>query len=167
MVLTRHGLHHFHVGTPGRENLKGRSGALVFAEVLEKEFRIVAISVYGAFETGSLENLRVFGICQSYMAKDVPPGQAFMANPVTASGHSMLVVIFGVKCEDEMQRLDPLLDDPDFVNKLYNGQPVLRDGVPVERPARPSLAWHLEDLAFGILDRRTSVFFCIFPFFAR
>jgi hypothetical protein len=30
-----------------------------------------------------------------------------------------------------------------------------------------SLAWHFEDLTFGILDRQTMVFFCIFSFFAR
>ena len=167
MVLTRHGLHHFHVGTVGRENPKGRSGGLLFAEVLEKEFRIVAISDHRAFESGSPENLRFFGICQSYMAKDVPPGQAFMLNPVVASGHSMLVQMFGLKCGDEIQRLDPLLDDPEFIDKLYNGQPVLRDGVSIERPQDSAMAWHLEDMEFGILDRRTSVFFNIFPFFGR
>jgi nucleotidyltransferase/DNA polymerase involved in DNA repair len=30
-----------------------------------------------------------------------------------------------------------------------------------------SLAWHFNDLSFGILDRRTKVFFNIFPYFAR
>jgi hypothetical protein len=167
MVLTRHGLHHFHVGVPASGNPKGRSGSLVFAEVLENEFRIVAVSDHRAFDLESEEHLRFFGICRSYMAKDVPPGQAFMANPVMGSGHSMLVVIFGDKCEDEVQRLDPLLDDPEFIDNLYHDQPILRDGLPVVRPANPSMAWHLEDLQFGILDRRTSVFFCILPFFAR
>jgi hypothetical protein len=101
------------------------------------------------------------------MAKDVPPGQAFMANPVMASGHSMLVRLFADKCEDAMLRLDPLLDDPAFIDELYHGQPILREGQPVARPANPSMAWHFEYLRFGILDRRTMVFFCIFPFFAR
>ena len=119
------------------------------------------------FEPGSAEQLRLLQICHSYMAKDVPPGQAFMANPVMASGHSALVALFALKCEDEMGRLDPLLDDPAFIDKLYHGQPILRDGQPVARPAKPSMAWHFEDLKFGILDRRTMVFFCIFPFFAR
>jgi hypothetical protein len=167
MVLTRHGLHHFHVGVAGPGNPKGRSGSLIFAEALENEFRIVAISDHRAFETGSTEQLRFFQICHSYMAKDVPPGQAFMPNPVMASGHSALVTLFALKCEDEMGRLDPLLDDPAFIDKLYHGQPILRDGQPVAKPAKPSMAWHFDDLKFGILDRRTMVFFCIFPFFAR
>ncbi len=167
MVLTRHGLHHFHVGVTALGNPKGRSGSLVFAEVLDKEFRIVAISDHRAFEPGSAEGLRFFEICRSYVAKDVPPGQAFMSNPVMASGHSMLVTMFADRCDDEMLRLDPLLDDPAFIDKLYHGQPILRDGQPVARPANPSMTWHFDDLRFGILDRQTMVFFCIFPFFAR
>jgi hypothetical protein len=75
MVLTRQGLHHFHVGVSAPCNPKGRSGSLVFAEVLEKEFRIVAISDHRAFKRGSTEQLKFFRICHSYMAKDVPPGQ--------------------------------------------------------------------------------------------
>ncbi len=160
MVLTRHGLHHFHVGITGPGNPKGRSGILVFAEVLDKEFRIVAISDHRAFVQGSPEQLRFFRICDSYMAKDVPPGQAFMANPVVTSGHSMPIMLFAIKCEDEMLRLDPLLDDPAFIDKLYHDQPVAR-------PTNPSMAWHFEDLRFGILERQTMVFLCIFPFFAR
>jgi hypothetical protein len=167
MVLTRHGLHHFHVGVAGPGNPKGRSGSLVFAEVLDKEFRIVAISDHRVFDRGSADQIRFFEICRSYMAKDIPPGQAFMANPVMASGHSMLVTMFADRCVDEMDRLDPMLDDPEFVNRLYNDQPILRGGQPVARPSNPSLAWYFDDLKFGILDRRTMVFFCIYPFFAR
>jgi hypothetical protein len=166
MVLTRQGLHHFHVGIPTPGSPKGRSGTLVFVEVLEEEFRIVAISDHCAFKPGSAQQLHFFRICHSYMAKDVTPGQAFMANPVIAPGHSMLVTLFANKCEDEMGRLDRLLDDPAFIDKLYDQQ-ILRNGQPVARLAKPSIAWHFEDLRFGILDRQTKVFFCIFPFFAR
>jgi len=167
MVLTRHGLHHFHIGVAAPGNTKGRSGGLVFAEVLDKEFQIIAISDHHVFKPQSAEHLRFFRICLAYMAKDVPPGQAFMPNPVMASGHSMLVTLFADRCEYKMRRLDPLLDDPAFIDRLYHDQPILRDGQPVARPANPSMVWHFEDLKFGILDRQTMVFFCIFPFFAR
>jgi len=167
MVLTRQGLHHFHIGIAAPGNHKGRSGSLVFAEVLEKDFRIVAIADHRAFERGSAQQLHFFRICHSYMAKDVPPGQGFMPNPVMTSGHSMLVRLFADKCEDEVRGLDPLLDDSAFIDKLYKDQPILRDGKPVARPANPSMAWYFEDLRFGILDKQTMVFFCIFPFFAR
>ncbi len=167
MVLTRHGLHHFHVGKVDPANPKGRSGSLVFAEVLDKEFRVVALSDHRVFDHGSAEQRRFFHICQLYMAKDVPPGQAFMANPVMASGHSMLVTLFADQCDDKMRQLDPCLDDPAFIARLYNDQQIMRDGQPVTKPTNPSMAWHFEDLQFGILDKRTMVFFCLFPFFAR
>jgi hypothetical protein len=167
MVLTREGLHHFHIGTPTAMNRKGRSGSLIFAEVLELEFRIVAIADHRVFELGAPERLRFFEICRSYMAKDIPPGQAFMANPVMASGHSMMVTLFADRCENEIERLDPLLDDPAFIDRLYSGQPIVRDGEPIARPANPEVKWHFEDLRFGILDTSTQVFFCIFPFFTR
>ena len=41
MVLTRDGLHHFHVGARTKSNPKGRSDTLAFAEVLQDQFRIV------------------------------------------------------------------------------------------------------------------------------
>jgi len=167
MTLTRYGLHHFHVGDFSPSNPKGRSGRLVFAEVLEKEFRIIAIADHSVFKLGSVEQLRFSEICHSYIAKDISPGTAFMLNPVMSSGHSMLVWVLARKCEDEINRLDPLLDDPDFIDKIYNGQPIMRDGLIVARPANPSLEWHFEDLQFGILDKQTMVFFSIFPLFAR
>jgi hypothetical protein len=99
---------------------RGVSGALIFAEVLDKEFRIIAISDHGAFEQGSAEQLRFFGICRAYVAKDVPPGQVFMANPVISPGHSLVVTLFAKQCEDKIERLDPQLDDPAFIDRLYN-----------------------------------------------
>jgi hypothetical protein len=167
MVLTRHGLHHFHVGVQGVANPKARSGALVFAEVLENEFRVVALTDHRAFEQGSPEQLRFFEICHAYMAKDIPPGQGFMMNPVMTSGHSLVMTLFSDKCEAEMDRIDPLLDDPEFIDKLYNDQPILRAGEPVKRPRTPEFAWHFEDLEFGILDKRSKVFFRYFSYFAR
>jgi hypothetical protein len=166
-VLTRHGLHHFHVGIVGPGNPKGRSGALLFAEVMSEEFRIVALSDHAAFEQGSAEQSRFFRVCMDYVAREVPAGQGFMLNPVMSSGHSMVVTLFANKCEDEITRLDPLLDDPAFIDRLYKSRPIFIEGKLITRPAKPSFAWHFEDLQFGILDRRTRVFFCIYPIFKR
>ena len=167
MVLTRHGLHHFHVGAKTRSNPKGRSGALVFAEVLPDEFRVVAISDHRAFEHESEERKRFFRICMAYMAKDIPPGEGFMPNPVMSSGHSVLVWAFARKCCDEIKRLDPSLDDPPFIDGLYS-QLKPANGVPsIARPASPDMAWYFNDLTFGMLDKATMAFFCLFPYFQR
>jgi hypothetical protein len=166
-ILTRYGIYHFHMGEVSGNNPKGRSGILVFAEVLEKEFRIVTISDHRVFTPGSIAQRDFSKVCLSYITKDVPPGSGFMLNPVMSSGHSSMIMLFALRCEREIERLDPLLGDPELIDSLYNKQPILRDGLIVRRPERPSLAWHFEDLQFGILDKRTMVFFNIFPFFAR
>ena len=166
-VLIRDGLHHFHIANRGPGNPKGRSATLIFAEVLEKEFRIAALSDHRAFEMGTPEHMRFFEICQAYIAKDVPAGQAFMSRPVMASGHAADVVLFSDRCEMEIERLDPCLDDPKFVARLYETHRADNSGKDFPRPEKPVLAWHFEDMQFGLLEKKTRVFFCIFPYFAR
>ena len=166
-VLIRDGLHHFHIANRGPGNPKGRSATLIFAEVLEKEFRIAALSDHRAFEMGTPEHMRFFEICQAYIAKDIPAGQAFMSRPVMASGHAVDVVLFSDRCEMELERLDPCLDDPKFVARLYETHRADNSGNDFPRPEKPVLAWHFEDMQFGLLEKKTRVFFCIFPYFAR
>ena len=166
-VLTRYGLHHFHVGEITPQNPRGRSGVLVFAEVTDSEFRIVAIAGHRAFEAGTVERQTLSRICTSYCAREIPKGSGFMLNPVMSSGHSAIVMMFGLKCQAEIERLEPLLEDAAFIDQLYGGQSILREGQLVNRPAAPSLGWHFNDLEFGILDRKSKVFFNLFPYFAR
>jgi len=160
-------LHHFHFGVPSKQHPKGRSAALLFAEVLDTEFRVIAISNHGVFQRGSAEQARFFSICRAYSAKDIPAGQAFMANPVMSSGHSMVVVFFADRCEELIEQVDSRLNDPSFVDSLYNEQPILVDGKLISRPSAPQLSWHFEDLKFGLLDKTTGVFFCFLPYFSR
>jgi hypothetical protein len=166
-VLIRQGLHHFHIGSSSPKNPKGRSDFLIFAEVLEKEFLVVAIASHDAFKAGSKEQLRFLKICNSYIAKDVPIGQGFLANPVMSSGHSMTLTLFSDACSREIEQRDPSLDDPIFINELYGGQLIMRDGKIIGKPEKSLMAWSFQDLKFGILDKKTKVFFCIYPFFSR
>lgn len=166
-VLIRDGLYHFHLGVAGPGNPKGRSGILVFAEVLEDEFRIVALSDHSAFRFGTPEHMRVSRIARTYIAKDIPAGQAFMANPVMTSGHPMIATMFADRCDDYMRTVDPSLDDSAFIDKLYSDDPPRRDGQLIVRPRNPKLQWFFNDLVFGILDETTMVFFRVYPFFDR
>jgi hypothetical protein len=84
-----------------------------------------------------------------------------MSRPVMASGHAMDVILFSDRCEMEIERLDPRLDDPDFVARLYESHPADTSGNAFPRPANPVLAWHFEDMQFGLLEKKTQVFFCI------
>lgn len=159
-VLTRHGLHHFHVGIAGPGNPKGRSGTLVFADVLEKEFRIVAVDDHGVFVQCSPAHSRFFKLCLGYASKDIPPGQGFMLNPVMSNGESLDVRLFARQCEHVMSGGDAELDNPITIDNLYAQQP-MKGGLLVSRPTKPKFAWHMEDLRFGILEKTTNVFFCL------
>ncbi|MBU6298445.1 MAG: hypothetical protein KJS68_09395, partial [Alphaproteobacteria bacterium] len=138
-TLIRHGLYHFHLGVPRPGNPKGRSGSLVFAEVLEGEFRIVALSDHSAFQFGTPEHMRLSRIARTYIAMDIPAGQAFMSNPVMTSGHSMIVTMFADRCDDYMGAVDLSLDDPAFIDRLYSDDPPRRDGQLTSRPRSPKL----------------------------
>jgi|GEM_PF-6334890 len=90
-----------------------------------------------------------------------------MPNPVMSSGHAVLVWAFARRCCDEINRLDPLLDDPTFIDQLYSQQKAVDGEPPIARPGSPDLVWHFDDLTFGMLDKRTNAYFCIFPYFRR
>jgi hypothetical protein len=130
-------MHHFHVGETTPQNSKGRSGLIVFAEVTDSDFRIVAIADHHAFKAVTGEQQALSRICVSYCARAVPKDSAFMLNPVMSSGHSAIIMMFGLRCQAEIERLDPLLDDASFIDKLCGEQPILREGQPVVRPAKP------------------------------
>lgn len=166
-VLIGEGLHHFLVAIRSPGNPKGRSGTIIFAEVLEKEFRIAALPDYGAFEIETTEHMRFFEICRAYIAKDMPAGQALRARPVMASGHAADVVVFSDRCEMEIDRLDPSFDEYEFVASLYDKHPVDNDGNAFSWPDNPVLSWHFDDMQFRLLGNNTRVVFCIFPYYAR
>ena len=52
---------------------------------------------------------------------------AFMATSVIARAIGA-ETRFSDYCEARMQEFDEKLDDPNFIDQLYNGQPVERDG---------------------------------------
>ncbi|MDP2024587.1 hypothetical protein [Sulfuriferula sp.] len=157
-VLIKTGLHHFHVGDITATNPHGRSGRLVFADVTDDEFKIIAISDHDAFNIGSSEWKKLFEISNRYIQGQVPPGVVYMAYPTMSSGHPMELVRYADHCDETMTRLDPSLEDRAFVDKLYSENDVA-DGHDLERPAKPTLKWHFENLDFGVLETKTHVFF--------
>ena len=163
----RYGLHHFHVGVRDLRNPKGRSGTLVFADVLPGEFRVVAIANHLALQRDTGEHKEFFRTCLSYISKDIPPGSAFMPNPVLTSGRSMIAWAFARKCQDLIEQIDPRLDDPVFITSLYSQQNGAGDAPSVAMPRRSNMVWHFKDIVFGILDKESMVFFKLLPYFQR
>ena len=166
-VLIRYGFHHFHIAAPSANNPKGRGKYLLFAEVGETEFTLVAISDHDSLTPGSAESARFHSVCRAYLERDLKPGEGLMTNPVLSSGHSLIMRLFSDQCEAKIAQLDPLLDDPLFIAKLWGDQPIERSGQPIPLPARPRFRWYFNDLVFGILELETRVFFNVFRYFAR
>lgn len=156
-VLTKTGLHHFHVGATHATNPKGRSGRLVFADVTDDEFRIIAISDHDAFNIGSDEWKRLFAISRQYIQSQVPDGGAHMAYPVMSSGHSMDLFIYAMHCGELMARVDPRLDEENFIDELYSSNSIANGGNLV-RPRKPNFRWHFSDRDFGVLETKNRVF---------
>ncbi len=157
-VLTKMGLHHFHVGVVTGLNPSGRSGRLVFADVTDDEFKIIAISDHDAFNIGSNEWTRLFGISNRYIQSQLPAGTAYMAYPTVSSGHPLELVVYADRCDDLMTRTDSCLDDRTFVERLY----IENDAAPdkdLHRPLKPMLKWHFENRDFGVLETKTRLFF--------
>jgi hypothetical protein len=158
-VLTKMGLHHFHVGAVSAKNPKARSGKLVFADVSDTEFRIIAISDHDAFVIGSDEWSHLFSISNHYIQSQLPAETVgFMAYPTMSSGHSLHIVLFANYCDKLMIQIDACLDDPVYINGLYNnGEP--KKGQVIARPKKPTFKWHFNDNNFGIYETKTGVFF--------
>jgi hypothetical protein len=164
-ILTKFGLHHFHVSPIVQANPKGRGDKLIFADVSDTEFNIFAVSDHDAFKSGSPEWIRLFKASNRYIQSRIPAGAVYIQNAVMASGHRASIVLFSDACDLRMLQLDPMLDDPTFVNQLYNAQLIERDGKPVQRPKRPNLKWAFnDDLNFGILDSKAGIFFTVYHY---
>lgn len=157
-VLTKTGLHHFHVGAMTATNPKGRSGRLVFADVADDVFKIIAISNHDAFKIDSIEWKELFAISNRYIQSQVPIGTPFMAYPTMSSGHPMELVKYADCCDETMITLDANLEDRTFVDKLYSEENV-GNVQRMRRPINPNFKWHFENRDFGLLERKTHVFF--------
>lgn len=158
-ILTKTGLYHFHVGKVSPKNPKGRSGKLVFADVSDAEFRIIAISNHDAFDIRSNEWSRLFEINNRYIGSQLPKGTvAYMLHPTMVSGHSLDIIRFADYCENLMVEIDACLDDPIFIDKLYNGEKSL-EGQLIARPQRPKFRWRFNEKNFGLYESKTGVFF--------
>jgi hypothetical protein len=160
-VLAKTGLHHFHVGPVNAANPRGRSGRLVFAEVTDDEFRIIAISGHNAFKIGSEEWTRLFGISRTYIQSQVPGGGPHMAHPVMSNGDSMALFTYAMHCEELMMRVDSQLDDPAFADELYSLRRVA-DGRDLQRPRKATFRWCFSACDLGVAETKSEVFFPIY-----
>jgi hypothetical protein len=156
-LVLREGLYHFHFGPKNNKNPTGRSNYLIFADVSKDTFTIVAIAPHSVFTHGSEDALRFFHICNTYNERNIPPGQAYMLNPVTCSGHTLEIILYAIHCEDTINNLDSKINEVEFIKKLYEeGKKTIPS---LAKPLKPKLIWHFHDLNLGILEKNKGHFF--------
>ncbi len=158
-LLNVMGLHHFHLGmvekSPG---VMRRTNEVLFASVTRDEFEIIGLFDHDAFEhedDGSMtpERQKLWGAYLSREANGLLPGQlsvgGFAGGGISLSGEPNAVVQAAIRHARIMRELDPTLDDPDQIRRLFPS---------IEAPAKPKLRWHYHHLDFGLISEADGVF---------
>ena len=161
-LLNVMGLHHFHLGlTMEAAGHAERTNELIFASVTRDTFDILGLVSHAAFDhegDGSMtaERQALWSMYEARRDAGSLPGQlsmgGFRGGGVTTLSHPVAVTLTAQHHVRIMRKIDPKLDDPQYVSSLYPQGSV---------PANPKLKWHYRHLDFGLFDERAS-FFCIF-----
>ncbi len=154
-VLTTMGFHHFHLkpdnGTKGKRD---ESNLLLFAQVCRDEFLLVGLFDHSVFERESRERTRLYDIDQYWSMKGVEPGSVVINNPIMTSAHSMHHVNYAMHCGRILREIDPQLDDPAFVQSIF-------DEAGVAEPEHPKFEWCFHHLDLGVQEHAAQVYFSL------
>jgi len=159
MLLNVMGYHHFHFDAAPHNHM--RSDDVVFAHVTRDTFTVVGIfnhTVFGPLDARkpmTAERNRLWQIFDHRTARAAPAGSTIVLSPIALSGHSIYFVNLAKNYARVINRVDPKLDDPNYVRNLYR-----QADLPV--PAKPKLRWHLHHLDLGLLDKENR-FFLLWP----
>lgn len=144
-LLNVMGFHHFHLGTATqRRGHVDRTDDLIFAEVRRDTFKVIAIFDHDVFDKGSAERMRLWTLHESIITRGVGPGTVVVTAMIATSGHPVHVVRYAQHCARTIRKIDPNLDDPEYVKSLYTP--------PEEAPAKSKLSWRFWHLDLGVYD---------------
>ncbi len=156
-LLNVMGLHHFHLGlTMEAAGHVARTNELIFASVTRDRFEIIGLVDHAVFDhesDGSMtsERTALWSLYEQYKAANGLGGQlsigGFADMGISTNGQPVEVVRTAQEHVCVMQKIDPKLDNPAFVQSLYP------DGT-----AKSKLKWHYNHLDFGLLDESTGCF---------
>jgi len=69
----------------------------------------------------------------------------------------MDLFMYAMHCGELMARVDPRLDEENFIDELYSSNSIANGGNLV-RPRKPNFRWHFSDRDFGVLETKNRVF---------
>lgn len=156
MLLNVMGYHHFHLDAAPSNKI--RSNEVLFAHVTRTEFTVVGVfdhSVFEAPQTGTalaLERKRLWAIFDERSTRGVSPGSVVMPTLISTSGHSFYFTNFGMDCARIIHKIDPNLNDPQYILGLY-------EKARWQIPAKPRLRWSFSFLTLGLLEEKEAKFF--------
>lgn len=162
-LLNVMGLHHFHLGTSReRRGHVTRTNDVLFAFVGRDTFEILGLFDHTVFESGegmrTAERERIWSKYEQFQRKQLPGGGIYVGGygglGITMAGTPTVVITEAIKHIEIIMRIDPCIDSPQFLKKLWNG---------VEVPSKPKLRWHYQHLTLGLLDRTSGTFFALTP----
>jgi hypothetical protein len=159
-LLNTKGFHHFHLGQSiENDGMATRTKDVLFAFVTREQFHAVGIFDHSVFEndvSGSMseERKRMWRIHEAHVTQGMKPGAVYISNPITTSGHPLLVHSIKNLYAEAIYQIDPKIDDNDWVHKLF-------EDAQISLPKKTKLEWSLMRMDLGLYNKETDCFFRI------
>lgn len=153
------GYHHFHLSQviEAAGHAK-RTDEVLFAQVTKQRFSAIGFFDHSVFEptdptsqTMTAERERLWNLYEQRSSIGRRPGEVYVANPITTSGHSVAHINLATEFTRVIQSIDPQLDDLSSRAALFNM-------LPHESVKAMKLHWYLNYLDLGLLDKSAAVF---------
>lgn len=145
LLLNVMGFHHFHLGTATQKRGHvDRTDELIFAEVRRDTLKVIAVFDHDVFDKNSRERARLWALHNKSITRGVEPGRVVVSAMIATSGHALPVVRYAQDCARIIRKIEPKLDEPEYVKSLYNP--------PEEMPAKSKLSWGFRHLDLAVYD---------------
>ncbi|MFA6163913.1 MAG: hypothetical protein WC685_10840 [Methylobacter sp.] len=153
------GYHHLHLSQliEATGHAK-RTDNMLFAQVTRDKINAIGFFDHSVFEstdpisqTMTAERERLWEIYDRRSSIGRKPGEVYVSNPITTSGHSLNHTSIASEFARIINSIDPRLDDLSSRSEIFSM-------LPHKTVKAMKLNWHLHYLDLGLIDRTTSTF---------
>ena len=161
--LNATGYHHFHLSSEMEASgFAKRSDEVLFAQVTRESFVAIGIFDHSVFDAVidavtsiiSAERSRLANLHEKRISAGHPPGTVIISSLIATSGHTLHNVRLADRYGDIARNIDPKLDELSSRGNVF-------EGVPHEEVKKMKLAWHLNYLDLGLVDKTTDKFYIL------
>lgn len=156
-ILNTKGFHHFHLDMNIEKNgIAKRTKDVLFALIQRDSFHAIAIFDHSVFSkpndgVTSSELERMWRIHEKHATLGMEPGVAYVSNPITMSGHPLIIHNITSQYSHAIYTLDPKLEEIRFLDDLYKQGNLLR-------PKNLKLKWTLYQMDLMLYDEASNFF---------